>query len=118
MSPFRSRPQELEAPIAASEDVHEAVGQMVRQFADPMAFLRELVQNGIDAGATGLFAVQGPAADPASWTVRHQGLVLEREVGFTVQVIRWDGKEFKLTRGAGKIAAGEVGEVGAEPVTP
>ncbi len=54
MSPFRSRPQELEAPIAASEDVHEAVGQMVRQFADPMAFLRELVQNGLDAGAAAL----------------------------------------------------------------
>ncbi len=54
MSPFRSRPQDLEAPIAASEDVHEAVGQMVRQFADPMAFLRELVQNGLDAGASAL----------------------------------------------------------------
>lgn len=52
MSPFRSRPHDLETPIAASVDVHEAVGQMVRQFADPMAFLRELVQNGLDAGAT------------------------------------------------------------------
>ncbi len=54
MSPFRSQPQTFEAPIAASDDVRDAVGQMVRQFADPMAFLRELVQNGIDAGATAL----------------------------------------------------------------
>ena len=54
MSPFRSQPQSFEAPIAASDDVRDAVGQMVRQFADPMAFLRELVQNGIDAGATSL----------------------------------------------------------------
>src|SRR5688572_947617 len=30
------------------------VDEMVRQFADPYAYLRELVQNGIDAGATRL----------------------------------------------------------------
>jgi len=53
MTPFR-RGATGDAPITASEVVHDAVGQMVQQFADPYAFLRELVQNSIDAGATGI----------------------------------------------------------------
>ncbi len=51
MTPFR-RGATGDAPITASEVVHDAVGQMVQQFADPYAFLRELVQNSIDAGST------------------------------------------------------------------
>ncbi|MBI5515146.1 MAG: ATP-binding protein [Deltaproteobacteria bacterium] len=38
--------------LEASAEVRETVGQMVQQFADPMAFLRELVQNALDADAT------------------------------------------------------------------
>lgn len=51
---FRTRADALETPISASEAVKDAVGTMVRQFADPMAFYRELVQNSIDAGATAI----------------------------------------------------------------
>jgi molecular chaperone HtpG len=54
--PFRTRHQDQLAPVAASAEVHEAVGEMVRQFADPMAFYRELVQNSLDAGATTITA--------------------------------------------------------------
>ena len=49
-TPFRTRPDDG-PQLSASEAVHDAIHQMVRQFADPMAFLRELVQNGLDAGA-------------------------------------------------------------------
>lgn len=52
--PFRARPDQLLGPLAADAAVHDAVGQMVRQFADELAFLRELVQNGLDADATAL----------------------------------------------------------------
>ncbi|MCA9620715.1 MAG: ATP-binding protein [Myxococcales bacterium] len=46
------RSQKEERPVErASVGI---VADMVRQFADPYAFLRELVQNGIDAGATAL----------------------------------------------------------------
>jgi molecular chaperone HtpG len=45
--PYRST--RFEAPKATPEA--GIVDDMVRQFADPYAFLRELVQNGIDAGA-------------------------------------------------------------------
>jgi hypothetical protein len=48
---FRTRADALEPEIAASEAVKDAVGHMVRQFVDPLAFYRELVQNSIDAGA-------------------------------------------------------------------
>src|SRR4029079_18431204 len=40
--------------MAASDVVRDAVTQMVRQFADALAFYRELVQNSIDAGATAI----------------------------------------------------------------
>src|SRR4029079_304220 len=40
--------------MAASDVVRDAVTQMVRQFADALAFYRELVQNSIDAGATSI----------------------------------------------------------------
>lgn len=52
-TPFRTRPDEG-PQLSASEAVHDAVHQMVRQFADPMAWLRELVQNALDAGATAI----------------------------------------------------------------
>lgn len=52
-TPFRTRPDEG-PQLNASEAVHDAVHQMVRQFADPMAWLRELVQNALDAGATAI----------------------------------------------------------------
>lgn len=50
--PFRQTPDQHR--IAADVTVHDAVDQMVRQFADELAFLRELVQNGLDADATAL----------------------------------------------------------------
>ena len=52
-SPFRTRPDDGPA-LTTSEAVHDAIHQMVRQFADPMAWLRELVQNALDAGATAI----------------------------------------------------------------
>ena len=48
MSPYRSGRDERPAPPPPETGL---VGEMVRQFADPYAFLRELVQNGMDAGA-------------------------------------------------------------------
>jgi molecular chaperone HtpG len=47
-TPFRQRPDEGPA-LTTSDAVHDAIHQMVRQFADPMAWLRELVQNALDA---------------------------------------------------------------------
>ncbi|MFO0629770.1 MAG: ATP-binding protein [Polyangiales bacterium] len=52
--PFRARPDQHLGPLAADAAVHDAVGQMVRQFADELAFLRELVQNSLDADATAI----------------------------------------------------------------
>lgn len=50
MAPYRSRREEA-PPVAPTTGL---VADMVRQFADPYAFFRELVQNGIDAGASAI----------------------------------------------------------------
>jgi hypothetical protein len=50
MAPYRSRREEAQ-PVAPTTGL---VADMVRQFADPYAFFRELIQNGIDAGATAI----------------------------------------------------------------
>ncbi|MEO7331294.1 MAG: ATP-binding protein, partial [Minicystis sp.] len=50
MTPYRSSREER--PKVAPDT--GLVADMVRQFADPYAFLRELIQNGIDAGASKL----------------------------------------------------------------
>ncbi|WP_438006636.1 ATP-binding protein [Sorangium sp. So ce321] len=48
MAPYRSFREDRAAPPAPPPG---PVADMVQQFADPYAFLRELVQNGMDAGA-------------------------------------------------------------------
>src|SRR6187431_3089345 len=48
MAPYRSRDEPKAAKVAPQTGL---VADMVRQFADVHAFVRELVQNGIDAGA-------------------------------------------------------------------
>jgi hypothetical protein len=62
-TPFRARPDEG-PQLTTNEAVHDAIHQMVRQFADPMAWLRELVQNALDAGATGIMVHLDFQADP------------------------------------------------------
>lgn len=49
VSPYRSR---KDRPGSPEESPPGLVADMVRQFADPYAFLRELVQNSMDAGTT------------------------------------------------------------------
>jgi hypothetical protein len=49
---FRTRADAAGPDLSASETVKDTVGHLVRQFADPLALFRELVQNSIDAGAT------------------------------------------------------------------
>ena len=53
MDPYRS---DHSATISSAEVSHDRgiVGDIISQFADPLAFYRELVQNSIDAGATSL----------------------------------------------------------------
>ncbi len=52
MSPYRDDRERAPETPAASAPVKDAIERMVKQFADDLAFYRELVQNAIDAGAT------------------------------------------------------------------
>src|SRR5689334_4006742 len=71
MAPYRSR-DEPRTPRPAPQT--GLVADMVRQFADVHAFVRELVQNGIDAGAAGIeVAVERSADGVASVRVTDDG---------------------------------------------
>jgi len=78
MTPYRSReqPRAHKAPPTTG-----IVADMVRQFADVHAFVRELVQNGIDAGATALdVRVERTNDGMASVSVTDDGCGMTMEV--------------------------------------
>ena len=53
-TPYRGGPDAPAGPAPSGDE--GLVGDLVRQFADPLAFYRELVQNALDAGATRIVA--------------------------------------------------------------
>lgn len=79
MAPYRSREEPRSQKAAPQTGL---VADMVRQFADVHAFVRELVQNGIDAGATGIEVVVDRGSDGVA-TVR----VTDDGCGMTMDVI-------------------------------
>jgi HSP90 family molecular chaperone len=77
MAPYRSRREDK--PAAAPRT--GLVADMVRQFADPYAFLRELIQNGIDAGASSLSVhIAREDGDLAITTVNDDGAGMTPEI--------------------------------------
>ncbi len=71
---YRSRKQRK---VAKAED--GLVADMVRQFADRWAFVRELVQNGIDAGATELeVGARQEGGEAGRFWVRDDGTGMDR----------------------------------------
>ncbi|MEZ4453698.1 MAG: VIT domain-containing protein [Nannocystaceae bacterium] len=61
----------------------------------------------LDAGETGLYALQGAAADLSALRVRHRGPLVGRPVVFERITITWDGKTFEVDKARGEIAADE-----------
>lgn len=101
------RLQLFDAPAAWTLLVWDDLGARLTLASDPPA---PIAGDAIDAGVTGLYALQttGPGLDGLA--ARHQGLVLDREVHFMRLTITWDGKEFKVERAHGSIAAGASSE--------
>ncbi|MDC3983124.1 ATP-binding protein [Polyangium jinanense] len=56
------------------------VAEMVRQFADPHAFVRELVQNSIDAGATAIVVRVERSGGSVTTSVQDDGAGMDRAV--------------------------------------
>lgn len=78
MAPYRSAREQRAAPAAPEGGL---VAEMVRQFADPYAFLRELVQNGMDAGARRIAArVELLPGGICATSVQDDGCGMSREV--------------------------------------
>jgi hypothetical protein len=73
---YRSR-KDKAGVAAATEGL---VADMVRQFADPFAFVRELVQNGIDAGASALTVRADHRDGTAVFSVADDGCGMTREI--------------------------------------
>ena len=82
-----------------------AVGEEARVQAD-----------GVDAGATGLYARQY-ASTPPKLVVRHSGLVPDRDVAWQRITLSWNGETFSVQAQKGTIAAREA-KAEIEPVEP
>lgn len=77
-----------EAPPSADAAVRDAVGHVVQQFADAMAFWRELVQNSIDAGATEVHALlTWEAPDAAGGAGELRASLIDDGSGMTREII-------------------------------
>jgi len=71
------------APVEAGRE-DGLVDELIAQFADPLAFFRELVQNSIDAGATSIAVAIG-------WTPDHESSEGEDPTGTIEIAVRDDG---------------------------
>lgn len=77
MTPYRSGREERPTPLPPDTGL---VGEMVRQFADPYAFLRELAQNSMDAGATRIAVrIERALGGLTSTSVTDDGCGMSRE---------------------------------------
>lgn len=98
------------------------VDELIKQFADPLAFYRELVQNGIDAGATSLavtIAFEPDASAPTRGTalvsVRDDGCGMGRDIlEEQLTVLFRSGKEGREGK-IGKFGVGFVSVLGVNP---
>jgi len=71
------------APVEAGRE-DGLVDELIQQFADPLAFFRELVQNSIDAGASSIAVTIG-------WTPDHESSEGEDPTGTIEIAVRDDG---------------------------
>jgi Ca-activated chloride channel homolog len=65
---------------------------------------RRVQADGVDAGATGLYARQYAGAAPPL-QVRHSGLVPDRDVAWRRITLTWNGEAFSVKQSQGSIAA-------------
>jgi Ca-activated chloride channel family protein len=65
---------------------------------------RRVQSDGVDAGATGLYARQYAGAPP-KLEVRHSGLVPDRDVAWRRITLTWNGEAFSVQHSSGTIAA-------------
>jgi hypothetical protein len=77
--------------------------RLVLAHADPEA--RGHLGDAIDAGPTGLYALQAPPGGFPELTARHAGELLDRPVAFTVLTIEFDGKDFAVKKDARSLPA-------------
>ena len=77
--------------------------RLVLAHADPEATGH--LGDAIDAGPTGLYALQAPPGGFPELTARHAGELLDRPVGFTLLTIEFDGKDFTVKQDAKTLPA-------------
>ena len=119
-SPYRTGPLSAPKPEAMADGL---VDELIQQFADPLAFYRELAQNSIDAGASRIVVAIGwePSPTPGSSdgtlsvSVRDDGCGMGRDVlENQLTVLFRSGKEGQ----EGKIGKFGVGFISVLAVKP
>lgn len=113
MAPYRARRESTPPPEIPTTGL---VAEMVRQFADPYAFLRELIQNGIDAGSTSLeVRIERGDDDVISTSVMDDGCGMTKEIIQGPFLTLFESSKEGDTKKIGKYGVGFVSVFSIQP---
>lgn len=112
----RSRERQGKHASIAGDEADQVVRSLIQQFSDPYAFIRELIQNSLDAGAVRIDVDMVWDRDNLVITVHDDGEGMDRETieGYLLVKFR-SSKEWDLTK-IGKFGIGFVSLFALEPV--
>lgn len=113
MAPYRARRESAPPPEVPTTGL---VAEMVRQFADPYAFLRELIQNGIDAGAKSLeVRIERGDDDVIATSVSDDGCGMSKEIIQGPFLTLFESSKEGDTKKIGKYGVGFVSVFSIQP---
>jgi hypothetical protein len=102
-------------PGAPAHDDDGIVDELIHQFADPLAFYRELIQNSVDAGATSIAITASFEPSMARVSVRDDGCGMDRAILEEQLTVLFRSTKDKDDTKIGKFGIGFVSVLAIDP---